>query len=128
MMIKENIVAGTVMVTNDAEETYFLVNTENRTYSLPNVNLSESGKSPLGSIMEVLLAHIGIESESLRLLDLTNMRGNGKNMPLFVFDSLEKPSDLDSLLNEPSKFAWKKSSEISEILTDLELDSVPIYH
>ena len=66
--------------------------------------------------------------ESLRLLDLTNMRGNGKNMPLFVFDSLEKPSDLDSLLNEPGKFAWKKSSEISEILTDLELDSVPIYH
>lgn len=128
MMIKENIVAGTVMVTNDAEETYFLVNTENGTYSLSNVNLSESGKSPLGSIMEVLLAHIGIESESLRLLDLTNMRGNGKNMPLFVFDSLEKPSDLDSLLNEPSKFAWKKSSEISEILTDLELDSVPIYH
>lgn len=46
MMIKENIVAGTVMVTNDAEETYFLVNTENGTYSLPNVNLSESGKSP----------------------------------------------------------------------------------
>ena len=55
MMIKENIVAGTVMVTNDAEETYFLVNTENGTYSLPNVNLSESGKSPLGSIMEVVL-------------------------------------------------------------------------
>ena len=29
MMIKENIVTGTVIVTNDAEETYFLVNTEN---------------------------------------------------------------------------------------------------
>ena len=128
MMIKENIVAGTIMVTNEAGATYFLVNTENESYSLPSVNLSESGKSPLGSIMEVLLAHVDIESESLRLLDLTNMRGNGKNMPLFVFDSLEKPSDLDSLLNEPSKFAWKKSSEISEILTDLELDSVPIYH
>ncbi|CZQ90539.1 hypothetical protein SAMN05216375_1033 [Trichococcus ilyis] len=116
------------MVTNEAEETYFLVKTENGTYSLPSVNLSESGKSPLGSIMEVLLAHVGIESESLRLLDLTNIRGNGKNMPLFVFDALEKPSDLDSLLNEPGKLAWKKSSEISEILTDLELDSVPIYH
>lgn len=128
MMIKENIVAGTIMVTNEAGATYFLVNTENESYSLPSVNLSESGKSPLGSIMEVLLAHVDIESESLRLLDLTNMRRNGKNMPLFVFDSLEKPSDLDILLNEPGKFAWKKSSEISEILTDLELDSVPIYH
>ena len=89
MMIKENIVAGTIMVTNEAGATYFLVNTENGSYSLPCVNLSESGKSPLGSIMEVLLAHVDIESESLRLLDLTYMIGNGKNMPLFVFDSLE---------------------------------------
>ncbi|CZR02974.1 Hypothetical protein Tpal_2798 [Trichococcus palustris] len=127
-MTKENIVAGTIMITNKAEETFFLVAVEGESNTLPTVEMSGEGKSPLGSIMESLLKHVNVDSESLRLLDLTNIRGNGRNIPLFVFDALEKPADVDTVLTDRSHFAWKKSSDITEILTDWELGGVPIYH
>jgi len=127
-MTKENLVAGTIMITNKAEETFFLVAIEGESYQLPSVKLSGNGKSPLGSIMETLLKHVTIKSESLRLLDLTNMRRKGGNIPLFVFDALEKPTDIEMFLVDPYRFAWRKSSDITEILTDCELSGVPIYH
>lgn len=127
-MTKENIVAGTIMITNKAEETFFLVAVEGEANTLPTVEMSGEGKSPLGSIMESLLKDVTVESESLRLLDLINIRGDGRNIPLFVFDALEKPADVDTILTDPNHFAWKKSSDITEILTDWELGGVPIYH
>ncbi len=67
-MTKENIVAGTIMITNKAEETFFLVAVEGESNTLPTVEMSGEGKSPLGSIMESLLKHVTVESESLDYL------------------------------------------------------------
>lgn len=126
-MTEKGLVAGTIMVTNQKGESYFLVNCQDGKISFLFEEIDEGTKVPFGVMMRSLLKHVTIDSESLRLMDLTNIRGDGFNVPLFVFDLTERPENPEQLLASSDHIKWRRSKELTSLLNEYDFSGVPVY-
>lgn len=108
-MTESKRVAGTIMVTNQQGETFFLVKDNDGVSSFIYERIEETEKLPMGIIMETLLEFVTVDSESIRLMDLTNIKGQDKTSPLFVFDLVERPEDEMTLLNQSGLVTWRRT-------------------
>lgn len=126
-MADRGIVAGTIMVTNAQGESYFLVEKHDDSISFLNERTEKGDKFPMGIIMDHLLKFVNIDSDSLRLMDLTNLKSQDYSVPLFVFDLVNRPTDQDALLRDFDNIAWRRSKELTTLLNSCDFESVPIY-
>ena len=126
-MTEKGLVAGTIMVTNLKGESYFLVNCQDGKLSFLFEEIDEGTKVPFGVMMRSLLQHVTIKSDDLRLMDLTNIRGDGFNVPLFVFDMTGRPEDQEQLLANSDHISWRRSKELTSLLNELDFSGVPVY-
>lgn len=122
-------VAGTVMVTNQKGETFFLVHEHDEKLSFVYTTYTgiSHSQSPLGSIMDVLGEVTLLNPDSLRLMEMTQLKGNGISMPLIVFDMVETPDDPSVYLKETAGLSWRRSKELTELMAYCDFDGVPVY-
>ena len=126
-MTESKRVAGTIMVTNQQGETFFLVKDNDGVSSFIYERIEETEKLPMGIIMETLLEFVMVDSESIRLMDLTNIKGQDKTSPLFVFDLVEKPEDEMTLLNQSGLVTWRRTKDLTELLSECDSNVVLTY-
>ncbi|AQS53355.1 hypothetical protein BW727_100985 [Jeotgalibaca dankookensis] len=122
------IVAGTIMVTNQRGESFFLVENNGDSISFVHDKTEKEDKFPMGIIMEALLKNVDTNSDSLRLMDLTNLKAERINIPLFVFDLVERPDNQDDLLVGVENIEWRRSLELKTLLDTCEFAGVPVYN
>lgn len=126
-MTESKRVAGTIMVTNQQGETFFLVKDNDGVSSFIYERIEETEKLPMGIIMETLLEFVTVDSESIRLMDLTNIKGQDKTSPLFVFDLVERPEDEMTLLNQSGLVTWRRTKDLTELLSECDSNVVLTY-
>lgn len=126
-MTESKRVAGTIMVTNQQGETFFLVKDNDGVSSFIYERIEETEKLPMGIIMEILLEFVTVNSESIRLMDLTNIKGQDKTSPLFVFDLVERPEDEMTLLNQSGLVTWRRTKDLTELLSECDSNVVLTY-
>lgn len=126
-MTESKRVAGTIMVTNQQGETFFLVKDNDGVSSFIYERIEETEKLPMGIIMETLLEFVMVDSESIRLMDLTNIKGQDKTSPLFVFDLVERPEDEMTLLNQSGLVTWRRTKDLTELLSECDSNVVLTY-
>lgn len=126
-MTESKRVAGTIMITNQQGETFFLVKDNDGVSSFIYERIEETEKLPMGIIMETLLEFVTVDSESIRLMDLTNIKGQDKTSPLFVFDLVERPEDEMTLLNQSGLVTWRRTKDLTELLSECDSNVVPTY-
>lgn len=126
-MTESKRVAGTIMVTNQQGETFFLVKDNDGVSSFIYERIEETEKLPMGIIMETLLEFVTVDSESIRLMDLTNIKGQDKSSPLFVFDLVERPEDEMTLLNQSGLVTWRRTKDLTELLSECDSNVVLTY-
>ena len=127
-MTRKNHVAGTIMVTNQQGESFFLVNHDEGKFYFPFEKIDTENQSPMGIIMNILLQHVTFDSDSLRLMDLTNIKEENSSTPLYVFDMVESPVNPDTLLKNSDVMFWRRAKELTYLLEECVFDGVPIYH
>ncbi|AZP05546.1 hypothetical protein [Jeotgalibaca ciconiae] len=127
VMAENKKVAGTIMVTNQQGETFFLVRKTEDDLSFLFEKIEEGTKFPMGIIMDSLLSHVTVDSESLRLMDLTNIKGEERTIPLFVFDLVERPDNEILLLNGSESIIWRRAKDMADLLNECDSNVVPIY-
>lgn len=127
VMAENKKVAGTIMVTNQQGETFFLVRKTEDDLSFLFEKIEEGTKFPMGIIMDSLLSHVTVDSESLRLMDLTNIKGEEHTIPLFVFDLVERPDNEILLLKGSESIIWRRAKDMSVLLNECDSNVVPIY-
>ena len=127
VMAENKKVAGTIMVTNQQGETFFLVRKTEDDLSFLFEKIEEGTKFPMGIIMDSLLSHVTVDSESLRLMDLTNIKGEERTIPLFVFDLVERPDNEILLLNGSESIIWRRAKYMADLLNECDSNVVPIY-
>lgn len=126
-MAGTRVVAGTIMVTNAQGESFFLVEKNGDSISFLNKETESGGKLPMGIIMKHLLEFVEIEADSLRLIDLANLKAEENNVSLFVFDVVERPDNPDTLLSDSDDVVWRRSKELTTLLDAYDFGIVPIY-
>ena len=126
-MTESKRVAGTIMITNQQGETFFLVKDNDGVSSFIYERIEETEKLPMGIIMETLLEFVTVDSESIRLMDLTNIKGQDKSSPLFVFDLVERPEDEMTLLNQSGLVTWRRTKDLTELLSECDSNVVLTY-
>lgn len=126
-MTESKRVAGTIMVTNQQGETFFLVKDNDGVSSFIYERIEETEKLPMGIIMETLLEFVTVDSESIRLMDLTNIKVQDKTSPLFVFDLVERPEDEMTLLNQSGLVTWRRTKDLTELLSECDSNVVLTY-
>ena len=126
-MAENKKVAGTIMVTNQQGETFFLVRKTEDDLSFLFEKIEEGTKFPMGIIMDSLLSHVTVDSESLRLMDLTNIKGEERTIPLFVFDLVERPDNEILLLKGSESIIWRRAKDMADLLNECDSNVVPIY-
>lgn len=126
-MTESKRVAGTIMVTNQQGETFFLVKDNDGVSSFIYERIEETEKLPMGIIMETLLEFVTVNSESIRLMDLTNIKVQDKTSPLFVFDLVERPEDEMTLLNQSGLVTWRRTKDLTELLSECDSNVVLTY-
>ena len=126
-MTESKRVAGTIMITNQQGETFFLVKDNDGVSSFIYERIEETEKLPMGIIMETLLEFVMVDSESIRLMDLTNIKGQDKTSPLFVFDLVERPEDEMTLLNQSGLVTWRRTKDLTELLSECDSNVVLTY-
>lgn len=126
-MTESKRVAGTIMVTNQQGETFFLVKDNDGVSSFIYERIEETEKLPMGIIMEILLEFVTVNSESIRLMDLTNIKVQDKTSPLFVFDLVERPEDEMTLLNQSGLVTWRRTKDLTELLSECDSNVVLTY-
>lgn len=127
VMAENKKVAGTIMVTNQQGETFFLVRKTEDDLSFLFEKIEEGTKFPMGIIMDSLLSHVTVDSESLRLMDLTNIKGEERTIPLFVFDLVERPDNEILLLKGSESIIWRRAKDMADLLNECDSNVVPIY-
>lgn len=127
VMAENKKVAGTIMVTNQQGETFFLVRKAEDDLSFLFEKIEEGTKFPMGIIMDSLLSHVTVDSESLRLMDLTNIKGEERTIPLFVFDLVERPDNEILLLKGSESIIWRRAKDMADLLNECDSNVVPIY-
>lgn len=127
-MVRKNHVAGTIMVTNQQGESFFLVHHLEGKLFFPFELLDTEDRSPLGIIMKRLLQHVTISSDSLRLMDLTNIKEENSTTPLFVFDIVETPVNPDTLLIDSDVMFWRRAKDLKYLWDECNFEGVPMYH
>ncbi|UJF14629.1 hypothetical protein LZ578_06080 [Jeotgalibaca sp. MA1X17-3] len=85
-------------------------------------------RSPMGIIMKRLLQHVTISSDSLRLMDLTNIKEEDSKTPLFVFDIVETPANPDTILIDSDVMFWRRAKDLKYLWDECNFEGVPIYH
>lgn len=126
-MKEKGFVAGTILATNQKGESFFLVHHENEILSFLLEKVDEDATFPMGIIMRSLLQHVKIDSESLRIVDATNIRSEDFDVPLFVFDLTERPENPDELLTNSENVTWRRSKDLSHLLNNCDFSGVPVY-
>lgn len=126
-MVLRGIVAGTIMVTNTQGESYFLVEKQGDAISFLIAKSDKNGKLPMGIIIEHLLKFVNVGSDSFRLMDLASLKSEAHNIPLFVFDLVERPTDPNELLVEHENVVWRRSKEVTNLLDTYDFGTVPVY-
>ncbi|MDE1549177.1 hypothetical protein [Jeotgalibaca caeni] len=126
-MAEKGFVAGTILVTNQKGESFFLVHSQDGKLSFLYERMEQDTKFPMGTIMRSLLTHIHADSEALRIMDTTNIRSEELNVPLFVFDLTLRPEDPNELLVEGSPVAWRRAKELEKLLKEFNFSGVPVY-
>ncbi|HJB24397.1 MAG TPA: hypothetical protein H9946_09670, partial [Candidatus Jeotgalibaca pullicola] len=120
VMAENKKVAGTIMVTNQQGETFFLVRKTEDDLSFLFEKIEEGTKFPMGIIMDSLLSHVTVDSESLRLMDLTNIKGEERTIPLFVFDLVERPDNEILLLKGSESIIWRRAKDMADLLNECD--------
>lgn len=126
-MSVKGFVAGTILATNQKGESFFLVRDQDEKVSFISEKIDEETKFPMGLIMRSLLEHVTVDSESLRILDTTNIRNKDFDVPLFVFDLTERTENPQELLNEKTNAKWRRSKELEDLLNECDFSGVPVY-
>lgn len=128
-MTASKFVAGTIMVTNQRGETFFLVNEHEQKHSFVYGAYSDinESKSPLGTILNTLEEVTTFNADSLRLVESTQLKASGVAMPLFIFDVVERPEDPHVYLKEGIKLSWRRSGELTELMAECDFNGVPVY-
>lgn len=126
-MAERRVVAGTIMVTNAQGESYFLVEKNEEKLSFLSDESIKDGRLPMGIIMAHLLKFVNVDPDSLRLMDLAQLKADNINIPLFVFDLVERPETPDDLLSLDQNVVWRRSKEITSLLDSYDFGIIPIY-
>lgn len=128
-MIASKFVAGTIMVTNQKGETFFLVKEHEQKHSFIYGVYSDikESKSPMGTILEILDKVTTLDAESLRLVESTQLKADNLAMPLFIFDVVERPEDPQTYLKEGADLSWRRSGEVTDLMAECDFNGVPVY-
>lgn len=127
-MTEKGLVAGTIMVTNQQGESFFLVQPHDQKITFLFEKMASGSKSPMGTAMDILVRQVTVSPESFRLMDLTNLKQGWGNGPLFVFDLVERPENPDSLLRDTGNACWRRAKDLDHLWDECDFEGVPIYH
>lgn len=114
-------VAGTIILHTKEKSSRFLVQVTEDTvgFALTEVSQDHTG---LASFLNYLKQHLQLDVNDIRLIELTNAQIRNESIPLFVFEAT-----YDHMPVIPEDFAWEEPEKIREVLTEYQLEGVPLF-
>lgn len=116
-------VSGTIIF-DSGKESMFLVDAQ-ETYSFVTTRIKED-QTALASLLDYMKNTIGIPVNSLRLEELTMLKGE-KKQSLFVFSIYNDSDDVRDSLAKDSTVQFVDVTRLGELFDTVELDTAPFF-
>ncbi|UUV99701.1 hypothetical protein [Vagococcus luciliae] len=119
--MEQSRVAGTVILNQQDGHKKFLVQKDQETVSFIQTTI-DTNYTSLACILDKLTQSVGLNSDAMDLVELTNINIEDEKLPLFVF-SLDEENIETSVLN--SEFLWEEPSTLRMVLQHFNVSGVP---
>ena len=119
--MEQSRVAGTVILNQQDGHKKFLVQKDQETVSFIQTTI-DTNYTSLACILDKLTQSVGLNSDAMDLVELTNINIEDEKLPLFVF-SLDEENIETSVLN--SEFIWEEPSTLRMVLQHFNVSGVP---
>ncbi|MGX6970879.1 hypothetical protein [Vagococcus bubulae] len=119
--MEQSRVAGTVILNQQDGHKKFLVQKDQETVSFIQTTI-DTNYTSLACILDKLTQSVGLDSDAMDLVELTNINIEDEKLPLFVF-SLDEENIETSALN--SEFLWEEPSTLRMVLQHFNVSGVP---
>lgn len=119
--MEQSRVAGTVILNLQDGHKKFLVQKEDGNVSFIQATIDNNYTS-LACILEKLTQSVGLDSDLMDLVELTNINIENDKLPLFVFSLNEEDIKYCSL---DSEFLWEEPATLRMVLQHFNVSGVP---
>ena len=119
--MEQSKVAGTVILNQRDGHKKFLVQKNQETVEFIQTTI-DSNYTSLACILDKLTMTVGLDSELMDLVELTNINIGDEKLPLFVF-SLDEDVMNSNVLS--SDFLWEEPSTLRMVLQHFNVSGVP---
>ncbi|MGX4685723.1 hypothetical protein JNUCC83_02310 [Vagococcus sp. JNUCC 83] len=119
--MEQSRVAGTVILNLQDGHKKFLVQKEDGNVSFIQTTIDNNYTS-LACILEKLNQSVGLDSDLMDLVELTNINIENDKLPLFVFSLNEEDIKYCSL---DSEFLWEEPATLRMVLQHFNVSGVP---
>lgn len=119
--MEQSRVAGTVILNQQDGHKKFLVQKDQETVNFIQTTI-DTNYTSLACILDKLTQSVGLDSDAMDLVELTNINIEDEKLPLFVF-SLDEENIETSALN--SEFLWEEPSTLRMVLQHFNVSGVP---
>ncbi|RGI32424.1 hypothetical protein [Melissococcus sp. OM08-11BH] len=119
--MEQSRVAGTVILNQQDGHKKFLVQKDQETVSFIQTTI-DTNYTSLACILDKLTQSVGLNSDAMDLVELTNINIEDEKLPLFVF-SLDEENIETRALN--SEFFWEEPSTLRMVLQHFNVSGVP---
>nr|WP_253263322.1 hypothetical protein [Enterococcus cecorum] len=115
-------IAATVILHKTDGSKRFLTENQAQGQSLLMVE-NDTMHTGLANVLQNIKENVRLDVFQLRLVELTNAKIADKRMPIFVFEAKEE--DIDVHL--PAKYLWKEPKYFMQMVSEFELQGMPIF-
>lgn len=119
--MEQSRVAGTVILNQQDGHKKFLVQKNQGSVGFIQTSIN-SNYTSLACILEKLTQSVGLDSDAMDLVELTNINIENEKLPLFVFSLDEE--EIDSCILS-SEFLWEEPATLRMVLQHFNVSGVP---
>lgn len=117
-------VAGTIVISNSKKTTFLVAGAE--PYHFLSIDSEKENGTVLATMLEYLKDSIGINTDCLRLEELSMVKGD-KKQTLFVFSIHDHENGVIAACQQVKELKFVEVDQLQDLFKTIEMDTAPFF-